>query len=57
MERLKRDPRPVGSDKLQGSADPVLYRVRNGDFRIIYWVDYHGRIVHVTKIADRRDAY
>lgn len=57
LSDLQFDPRPAGSEKLKGSDDPVLYRIRSGDYRIIYHVDYFRMLVQVTKVCDRRDAY
>ena len=48
-------PRPRGSVKLRGTAD--LFRVRVGDYRVVYRVDDPGRIVEVTRIGHRRDVY
>jgi mRNA interferase RelE/StbE len=47
-------PRPMGAEKLSGHD---LYRVRQGDYRIIYQVFDHDRIVSVFKIGHRRDVY
>lgn len=49
------DPRPVGVEKLQGQAD--AYRVRQGNYRIIYTVDDGLKILTVTKIGQRGSVY
>ena len=54
IERLATDPRPVGCEKLFGDEG---YRVRQGDYRILYWVDEERRIVEVFKIGHRREVY
>ena len=41
--------------KLRGASD--LWRVRVGDYRIIYHVDDGVRLVEVRAIRDRKDAY
>ncbi len=51
---LKDDPRPQGCEKLT-SQD--RYRVRQGQFRILYVVDDNERVVTVVKIGHRRDVY
>jgi mRNA interferase RelE/StbE len=33
------------------------YRIRQGNYRILYEIDDHARRVRVLKIADRKDAY
>ncbi len=51
---LKVDPRPQGCEKLTGQD---RYRVRRGQFRILYVVDDNERVVTVVKIGHRRDVY
>lgn len=52
---LADNPRPHGSIKLQGAFD--LYRIRKGDFRIIYQIDDEALIVTVVRVGNRRDVY
>ena len=52
---LVTDPRPRGCVKLQGAAD--LFRMRVGDYRVIYRIDDAIRVVEVTRIGHRRDVY
>jgi mRNA interferase RelE/StbE len=54
MRGLAQDPRPTGSEKLSGQD---RYRVRQGDYRIIYAVDDETRTVQVVKIGHRREVY
>lgn len=51
---LKEDPRPLGCKKLSGKDQ---YRIRQGDYRILYTVDDELHIVRVFQIVHRRDAY
>jgi mRNA interferase RelE/StbE len=55
MEALGFDPRPRGCKKLHG--EDSFYRVRAGDFRIIYAVRDDVLVVLVVKIGNRRDVY
>ena len=55
LDALPSDPRPRGCKKLRGTSD--LWRVRVGDYRIIYHVDDGVRLVEVRAIRDRKDAY
>ena len=55
LDALPSDPRPRGCKKLRGASD--LWRVRVGDFRIIYHVDDGARLIEVRAIRDRKDAY
>ena len=52
---LMTQPRPVGVQKLRGSAD--RYRIRQGRFRILYRVDDVTRRVLVYAVGDRKDVY
>lgn len=52
--KLERDPRPPGSKKLRGVQD---YRLRMGQYRILYSVDDRERIVVVSAVGHRRDVY
>lgn len=54
MEALSDDPRPPGSEKLSAREQ---YRIRQGDYRIMYTIDDRARIVDVVRIAHRGDAY
>ena len=51
---LKDDPRPQGCEKLTGQD---RYRLRQGQFRILYVVDDDERVVTVVKIGHRRDIH
>ena len=54
---LAADPHPPGSKKLQGVMDgeSPVYRVRQGDYRILYSV--RGVIVVILDIDHRKDVY
>ena len=54
IDALAEEPRPRGAVKLAGRDD---YRVRVGDYRIVYAVDDAQRLVLVAKVAHRRDVY
>jgi mRNA interferase RelE/StbE len=54
IDALARDPRPRGATKLAGRDD---YRIRVGNYRIVYAVDDAQRLVVVARIAHRRDVY
>ncbi len=51
---LRDDPRPRSSEKLVGLD---AYRVRVGDYRVIYEVDDRSRVVIVSRIRHRREVY
>jgi len=55
IESLKSKPRPVDSIKLQGEEG--LYRVRVGDYRIVYQIQDQQLIVLVVQVGHRREIY
>lgn len=52
---LENNPRPVGVEKLSGPED--LYRVRVGDWRIVYAIRDRELVVIVIRVGHRRDVY
>ena len=52
---LADDPRPAGCKKLSGFRDQ--WRIRIGDYRVLYLVEDAIVTVTVTRIAHRREAY
>ena len=55
IDGLVNDPRPHGAKKLSGAADG--YRVRTGDYRILYTIDDQKKIVTIYRIRHRREVY
>ncbi len=55
LDELAEDPRPAGCKKLQG--DDNLWRVRVGDYRIVFSIFDDVLLVIVARIAHRRDVY
>jgi len=49
------NPRPHGSVKLAGQRD--LYRIRVGDYRVIYEIQEKALVVLIVKVGHRKDAY
>ena len=54
IESLAIDPRPIGCEKLTGQE---FYRVRQGNYRIIYSIQDDELTVWVVKIGHRKDIY
>jgi mRNA interferase RelE/StbE len=54
IDELADDPRPRGVEKLEGLG---TYRIRVGDYRVVFAVDDGERIVTIAKIAHRREVY
>lgn len=55
ISSLEREPRPAGVKKLGGSENS--YRLRVGDFRILYRIEDRKLVVLVVRVAHRRDVY
>ena len=53
IDTLARTPRPRGVEKLHGQTD--RYRLRVGDYRIIYETQDQVLVVLVLRVAHRRD--
>ena len=53
IRELAHDPRPYGVEKL----DDNLYRVRQGDYRIIYGIYDKKLVVLVITVEHRREVY
>jgi mRNA interferase RelE/StbE len=55
IEALATDPRPSGVKKLEGSTD--LWRIRIGEWRVVYRLLDKERVVDIFAIRHRREAY
>jgi len=54
IRSLADQPRPPGVAKLSGQE---RYRVRQGDYRVVYSIQDEERTVWVVKVAHRREVY
>jgi mRNA interferase RelE/StbE len=54
MEGLADNPHPPGSEKLSGEEK---YRLRQGDYRVLYSIQDANATVTIVKIGHRRDVY
>jgi len=55
IELLQLNPRPAGCKRLSGRS--TLWRIRVGDYRVIYSIDDDKRIVDVSVARHRSEAY
>ena len=55
IEALGWNPRPAGCKKLKGVPD--LWRIRIGDYRVVYSVDDGRSEVAILRVRHRRDVY
>lgn len=54
IDGLAENPRPQGAEKM---TDVEAYKLRVGDYRVIYAVKAKALIVLIVKIGNRRDVY
>ena len=52
---LADQPRPRGSKKLKDADD--TYRIRVGDYRVIYRIFDEALVIIIVKVGDRKDVY
>lgn len=53
--KLRENPRPPGVRKLQGAVEG--WRIRVGDYRVIYQIDDAEQKVTIVRVRHRRDVY
>ena len=56
IDGLANEPRPQGVKKLKGLSEDI-YRIRVGDYRIIYSIEDKIRIIDIRRVRHRKDAY
>ena len=54
MKGLAQTPRPRGIEKVKTTG---LWRIRQGDYRIIYAIDDNEQLVTVVRVGHRREIY
>ncbi|PYK21812.1 MAG: type II toxin-antitoxin system RelE/ParE family toxin [Verrucomicrobia bacterium] len=55
VEKLADNPLPRGSEKLSGSER--TYRIRVGDYRVVYELLHNAKIVEIQRVRHRKDVY
>ena len=55
IHSLADEPRPAGCRKLVGSESE--FRIRIGDYRVVYAIDDEAQEINVQRIRHRKDAY
>ena len=54
IESLTSEPLPTGSEKLSGQQ---RYRIRQGNYRILYEIEEQLVYITIVKVGHRRDVY
>ena len=55
IDALSDNPHPHGASKLKGTDE--LWRIRVGDYRIVYEIHHRVLLVLIVRVAHRREAY
>jgi len=55
IDALQADPRPPGCKKLEGKED--FYRIRVGDYRVVYLVKEEVLRILIVRVGDRKEIY
>ena len=55
LQALKKNPRPPGCRKLTGTEND--WRIRVGDYRVVYEIDDQVRVLRVNRVRHRREVY
>jgi len=56
IDQLEINPRPDGSKKLKGSNEN-LWRIRIGNYRVVYLIEDAIKVVEIRKVGHRKDIY
>lgn len=56
IDNLADNPRPVGCKKLKGEHD-FVWRIRVGDYRVLYKIEDEIKVIEVGKIGNRKNVY
>jgi len=56
IEKLATQPRPENVEPLSGSDDG-LYRIRQGDYRIVYSIEDNKLLILVVRVVQRKEVY
>jgi mRNA interferase RelE/StbE len=54
--KLADDPKPNGCKKLKGKVLEI-WRIRIGDYRVLYTIDDKIKIIDIKKVGHRKDIY
>lgn len=57
IDQLEENPFPQGIERIRGSRNPPLYRIRVGDYRVLYTVDASTNTVTIFGIGHRAKIY
>lgn len=56
IDGLANNPRPQGCKKLKGEQE-YIWRIRAGDYRVLYTIEETIRVIDIRRIGHRKDVY
>ena len=56
IKKLSMNPKPIGYKKLKGIKEDI-FRIRIGDYRVLYTIEEKIKIVDIRTVKHRKDAY
>ncbi|MGB3948795.1 MAG: type II toxin-antitoxin system RelE/ParE family toxin [Bacteroidia bacterium] len=56
IDELSLNPRPNGCKKLKGESE-YIWRIRVGNYRVLYTIEDQIKIVEIRKVGHRKDIY
>lgn len=57
VDQLENNPFPPGTERLKAYSNPPMYRIRVGNYRILYSVYTLEKVVIIYAVAHRREVY
>ena len=57
IDSLVEDPRPNGCKKLKGNRTPLRYRIRAGNYRVVYSIQDEMLLILVVEVGHRKGVY
>lgn len=57
IEGLGNNPRPKGAKKLHLKGESELWRVRWGDYRVVYSIENDRLVIAIVRVGHRKDVY
>lgn len=55
IQGLAKNPQPIGAEKLKGTTN--VYRLRQGQYRIVYSIEKNKLVVLIIRVGHRKDVY
>jgi len=57
IDSLAEEPRPKGCKKLKRNRTPSCYRIRSGNYQVVYSIQDEVLLILVVEVGHRKDVY